>query len=275
MKTIFLTAYLFILWAITANGQSYQYLYFLDSNMASVEKTAATYLGKGLKDSSLFLVDCFDIKKGSLKMSIHFKDSMLNQLEGRYSEYFTSGQLKQEGNYKNGLEEGEWILWDSMGFKLVSIFFEKGRQISSSEFSYFKGRLSSKTVKDSLGVEKMLIKFDVKGDSIQEGKIFDRVDVKPVFPGKLTFQEYLIQNTRRDIPGQKGAPPGYYLASVDFVINPKGFVTNVKYRSLNGYGMEDEAVRVVTESPIWIPAMHNGNSVSYKMEIIVPFAVSR
>ena len=250
-------------------------MYFLDNNLLSVDRTVATYIGKGTRDSALFLVDCFDKNTEKLMLSVHFQDSLLSNLEGIYKEYFVTGKIKQEGNYLKGEQHGEWSVWDSTGLQILSILYNNGKLISLTEFSYYKGRLSNKIVKDSIGEEKMLTRYDEKGNIFNDDTIFERVDVKPIFPGNSTFQEYLIQDLRKDIPYLRGAPNGRYLAVINFVVDAKGNITNVKYESLNGYGMEDEAIRVIKNSPLWIPAMKNGNSVSYRMKEIVPFAVRR
>lgn len=256
-------------------GQAYKYLYHLDKDLLPVDKANALYIGKGLKDSAFFLVDCYEISTGKLSISVHFADSLLSDFEGLYKDYYASGKLKQEGYYVNGNQQGDWSLWDSTGFKTVSVSFEKGKQISFTEYNYYKGKINRKSVKDSLGNEKLLVFFDEKGNEVKEGKIYNRVDVQPVFPGKQTFQEYLIQNSDKNIPSLRGAPIGRYLAIINFVVDANGNITDVKKESLNGYGMEEEAIRAIKNSPPWLPAMQNGNKVSYLMREILPFAVSR
>lgn len=120
-----------------------------------------------------------------------------------------------------------------------------------------------------------MVLFDEIGNEIKEGKIYNRVDLQPIFPGKLTFKQYLIQISDRNIPTLRGAPNGRYLAIINFVVDANGNITEAQQESLNGYGMEQEAIRAIKNSPPWIPAMQNGNNVSYRMKEIVPFAVSR
>ena len=219
MKKILAALYLLGFLTCDVAGQSYKFLYYLDKDLISTEKEKASFIGKGLRDSTSFLVDCFDIKTGKLSMSVHFNDSLLSNFEGLYKEYHLSGLLKDEGNYLNGNQQGEWSLWDSTGLKTLSILFENGKQISLTEYNYYKGRLSNKSLKDSLGVEKSLVLFDEKGKEVKEGEIFKRVDIRPIFPGKLTFQEYLLQNSDRNIPALRGAPSGRYLVVINFVVD--------------------------------------------------------
>ncbi len=261
---------------IHANGQTYKYLYFFDKDFQSVDESNAVIIGKGLKDSTLFLIDCYDKKTGRLSISAHFSDSLLSNFEGPYKEYYSSGQVKQEGDYKNGERQGEWYGWDSTGLQTVSVLYEKGKEISLTDFFYHKGKLSSKSIKDIMGVEKMLVMFDEKGNVIKEDKVFSRVEMEPIFlDSKSTFQEYIMRNINRDVPTLRGAPDGRYLVMINFVIDAIGNVTKISHESVNGYGMEEEAIRVIKNSPLWTPAMQNGNNVSFRMKQIVPFQVRR
>lgn len=151
MKKLFISISILAFLTIKVSGQSYKYLYYLDKELKSVEKEKAAFIGKGLKDSTFFLVDCFDINTGKLSMSVHFLDSLLSNFEGLYKDYYVSGQIKEEGYFANGERQGEWSLWDSTGLKTLSILFEKGKQLSLTEFNYYKGRLNSKSVNDSVG----------------------------------------------------------------------------------------------------------------------------
>ncbi len=276
MKKILLPICIIVFLINYASAQSYKYVYYLDENLVSVEKSNASLIGKGLNDSTLFLVDCFDKITGKLSVSAHFPDSSLSRFEGRYREYYTSGQTKQEGNYENGEQQGEWFLWDSTGLKTLSVLLDKGKQISATQYHYYKGNLSSKRVQDSNGEEIMFVMYDKKGNEIKDDKIFEKADVKPVFQeDRITFQRYAIENTDTQVPYSKGASHGRYLVYINFVVEKNGQVTNVKSQSLEGYGMEDEAIRVIKNSPLWKPALQNGNPVRFQMKEIVPFVVNR
>lgn len=261
---------------ISADAQSYKFLYYLDENLVSVQRAEATLIGKGLKDSTLFLVDCFDKSTGKLAISAHFPDSSLSRFEGQYKKYYTSGQTKEEGNYVNGEQEGEWVLWDSLGNKSVSVLFDKGKQLSATQFNYYNGKLSSKTVQSSNGAALSYVIFDKKGNELDGEKIFEKADVKPMFAeGKTTFQNYTIQNYNSQVPYSFGAQTGRFLVYINFVVEKNGQLTNVESQSLEGYGMEAEGIRVVKTSPLWQPAIINGNPVRFRTNVIVPFAVSR
>ncbi len=276
MKKNLLPFFSLVFFVNAASAQSYKFLYHLDDNLVPVEKSRATLIGKGLKDSTIFLVDCFDKSTGKLSVSAHFADSSLSQFEGMYKTYFSSGQTKEEGNYVNGEQQGEWFLWDSAGLKTVAVVFDKGKQLTATQYSYHKGKLNGKRVQDSNGVETVNVLYDKKGNEINDETIFENVDIKPVFAeGKVEFQRYNIPYTNAQIPYSMGASNGNYLVYVSFVVEKDGRLTDIKAVSQEGYGMENEAVRVVKNSPRWQPALQNGNPVRFRMQTIVPFVVRR
>jgi protein TonB len=45
------------------------------------------------------------------------------------------------------------------------------------------------------------------------------------------------------------------------VVDKEGNVSDVKALTSHGYGMEDEAVRVIKKGPQWKPAIQNGRNV--------------
>ena len=60
---------------------------------------------------------------------------------------------------------------------------------------------------------------------------------------------------------ENGAPAGTYTVVVQFVVDKEGNMSDVKALTSHGYGMEDEAVRVIKKGPQWKPAIQNGRNV--------------
>ena len=95
-----------------------------------------------------------------------------------------------------------------------------------------------------------------------ENKIFERVEVEAAFPGgESAWRKFLERNLRADVATENGAPAGSYTVSVQFVVDKEGNVSDVKALTSHGYGMEDEAVRVIKKGPQWKPAIQNGRNV--------------
>jgi beta-lactamase regulating signal transducer with metallopeptidase domain len=95
------------------------------------------------------------------------------------------------------------------------------------------------------------------------------------FPGGLTaWVKYLEGNVNRDIPVNKGAPPGNYTVLLSFIVDKNGGVSDVKAENDPGYGTAEEAKRVIIKGPNWIPAKLNGLNVIYRHKQSITFVVS-
>ena len=89
------------------------------------------------------------------------------------------------------------------------------------------------------------------------------------------WSKYLIKYLNASVPGDNDAPPGTYPALIRFVVDVDGSISNVTAITSWGYGIEEEAIRVILKSPKWKPAMDAlGNNVkAYKVQPIT-FVVS-
>ncbi|MBN8838169.1 MAG: hypothetical protein J0I09_12980 [Sphingobacteriia bacterium] len=106
-------------------------------------------------------------------------------------------------------------------------------------------------------------------------KIFTQVEIPAEFPGgHKEWIKYLEQKLNRDIPVNKGAPPGKYIVNLSFIVNDKGDINNVTALNDPGYGTKEEAVRLMKNCIPWKPAVQNGKNVVAKMEKTITFQVS-
>lgn len=106
---------------------------------------------------------------------------------------------------------------------------------------------------------------------VDENRIFERVEVEAEFPGgDHAWGKFLERNLRGDVPAENGAPPGSYTVVVKFVVDKEGNVSDVIALTGHGYGMEDEAMRVIKRGPQWKPAIQNGRNVkAYRKQPII------
>lgn len=86
------------------------------------------------------------------------------------------------------------------------------------------------------------------------------VEVKPEFPGGMqAFYNYLGQNFKTTAEANKNKVQGkIYL---QFIIEKDGTVQEVTILRDLGYGLGDEAVRVLKSSPRWSPGVVRGKPV--------------
>ena len=95
-----------------------------------------------------------------------------------------------------------------------------------------------------------------------EGSVFEKVDVEATFPGGETaWRKYLEKNLNPNAPVENGAPVGIYTVIVQFIVDKTGAISDIKTLTNFGYGMEQEVLRIMKNSPMWTPAKQNSRTV--------------
>ena len=107
-------------------------------------------------------------------------------------------------------------------------------------------------------------------DPIDSAKVFEKVEVEASFKGGVSaWHRFLLTNLNASIPLDNGAPEGRFTVLIQFIVDKQGEISNFKALTKYGYGMEDEAIRVIKESGKWTPAEHGGKKViAYRKQSI-------
>lgn len=106
-------------------------------------------------------------------------------------------------------------------------------------------------------------------------KIFEKVEVEASFKGgESAWRKFLERNLNANVPVDNGAPEGTYTVYVQFVVSKDGSISDVKALTNHGYGMEKEAVRVISRGPSWTPAIQNGRNVNAFRKQPITFRVT-
>lgn len=263
---------LFILFNNFAFSQTYTYKYFLNNELTSVDSASALFIGKGLKEDSLFLLDGFIKSTGKLFMSAHFTDSSLNTLQGEYKSFHNNGENEQTGYYANGEEQGWWVTTDTAGNIIDSSEYNKGKKSSSRMYQYHpNGKIRTYSRQHSDALQSVYLMYDTSGNIIPENlddKIFTKTEVESIYPGGLeAWSVFLRKNLKMPDLEKYSVSTGIYTVIVRFIINKNGTVSDIVPETSNGYGMETEVIRLINLSKNWIPARQNGFTVrSYKRQ---------
>jgi protein TonB len=107
-----------------------------------------------------------------------------------------------------------------------------------------------------------------------ENKIFEKVEIEAQFPGgESNWRKYLERNLNANTPVDNGAPEGSYTVWVQFIVDKEGNISDVKPLTSHGYGMEDEAVKIIKKGPKWTPAQQNGRQVKAYRKQPITFVV--
>lgn len=92
-----------------------------------------------------------------------------------------------------------------------------------------------------------------------EDIIFTKVEKEAEYEGN--WLRFLEKNLNGNVAGENGAPAGTYTVIIQFVVDVDGSLSNIVALSNKGYGLEQEAIRVLKQSKNWKPAIQNGRQV--------------
>ncbi len=98
-----------------------------------------------------------------------------------------------------------------------------------------------------------------KNSNQLDSKIFSKVDIDAKYDGN--WRSFLEHNINGQVAVDNGAPPGTFTVIVQFVVDENGNVSDLTPLTHHGYGMEEEAIRVLDLSGKWTPAVQDGESV--------------
>lgn len=100
--------------------------------------------------------------------------------------------------------------------------------------------------------------------------IYNKVDVLPYFPGgEKAWKNYLKENLK--YPKKAWWEELEADAVLEFVVRNDGSITDITNLTVNGWGFEEEAIRLLKKSGKWIPAIKNGKKVHYHAKLTIPF----
>lgn len=107
---------------------------------------------------------------------------------------------------------------------------------------------------------------------IVEAEIFTIVEDQPAFPGgESALFEYLRNNISYPQMAKESNIQGTVF--VTFVVEPDGFISNVKVLRGIGGGCDNEAIRVVKKMPRWSPGKQRGKPVRVQFNLPIKFVL--
>jgi periplasmic protein TonB len=116
---------------------------------------------------------------------------------------------------------------------------------------------------EDIGLTKTNVIDDHKG--IIEPPKNDEPDIYPIvqIPAKFDgdWVKFLTRNLNANTPVDNGAPAGRYNVIMQFVVDKEGNLSDIKALTDYGFGMEQEAIRVLKKAKGWKPGIQNGREV--------------
>lgn len=221
------------------------------------------------------------------KTMVYPKDAVESGLQGNAQVKFTlkNGKVSDLSNNadlgKGCDEEVMKAILSYKGFKNV----ENGKYALKVAFRLngSEAEIQNETVGDVKGHEK-LAQLNVTGyapsakfiapEETNKEKIYDFVSIEkvPEFPGGIKkFYEYLGKSIKYPETAQNNNVQGKVWLS--FTVEKDGALSDITITRGLGSGTDEEAKRVLAESPKWIPGIQNGKAVRVKYNININFTL--
>ncbi|HMR81838.1 MAG TPA: energy transducer TonB [Niabella sp.] len=108
-------------------------------------------------------------------------------------------------------------------------------------------------------------------EEIDYTQTFIKVEIDASYTGD--WKRFLERNLSGEVPIDNGAAPGTYTVLIQFIVDTDGSISDIKPLTRHGYGMEQEAIRVIKKSGKWKPAIQNSREVKAYRKQPVTFQV--
>jgi len=238
---MFKLSLLFLLIGFTQTLQAQNdttYLYF-DKAWKPAPKEQAVFYGKVVKQGNTWHRQDFWVKGNIMQMDAYYSDADTKTMQGPVKYYTEAGLLDDSSNFDNNTEKSAYYFYPNHSLKAYAAFAADG------------------SITEQKG-------YDDKGQEIP-GYVVQKV---ATFPGGVTaWQNYLVSGLQKNLPKsyRKGEISG--VVTVTFLVYKDGTVQEVTAAISSGYPELDEhAVKIISNSPKWIPAIQFGNNVIYRQK---------
>ena len=167
-----------------------------------------------------------------------------------YEYYFSKPTLEQYF-FRDSLKNVNYSYLYSFTDSLKNTFEEK-------QVSVRKGRLMIDFEVNFIGDRGLFKEYDSTG-AVKADSVFTKKMKEAEFAGgDEEWRNFLRKTLNPMVPANNNAPEGKYTIIMTFIVNPNGTLSNIKAESDPGYGMVEEAKRVLKMHK-WKPAIQYGN----------------
>ncbi len=103
------------------------------------------------------------------------------------------------------------------------------------------------------------VKINIQ-DQPEFDKVFTKVETPPYYQnGMMAFADYINRNIQYPTDAIQSKIEG--AVTIQFIVSGEGELTDFKKGSAKGYGLEEEAIRLIKNSGKWKPGVQNGRKV--------------
>lgn len=241
----------FLLFNSVANSQSKKdTIFYLENWERTTDRSKAFIYGlKNYNKKKTGLAKYYWVNDGTLHSEQNEKK---DKKQGLCTWYYRNGSKLAEGTYKKDVESGrlDWFTASNQRYKVQ--FYKKGKLEHTKH-----GKVSLEASSNIAGSDDTVIEFP---EYIAE------------FNGGISAMfEYIQQNVNYPSQAIKNNDQGKVY--IQFIVEANGEVTEVKVERGVSTELDIEAKRVITNMPLWIPAIENGNTVRCRCRIPIAFTL--
>ena len=216
--------------------------YLLDENFKGTTTEKARYFMHTVKIAdTCWQFDTYHLF-GPMISSEQFKDEAGSEANGFFYYYNKKGTLDSSGKYNSGFQNGEWYYFNDTGKVVMKKDYSMGGVILKEDYLKDKGDQTDTSAK--------------------------HIEIESDFNGGIQgWIYYLTKNLRYPERAMNSDVQGKVV--VIFIIDTNGRVLEPVIRTSVEYSLDQEALRLVKESPAWSPATIDGKKVkAYKLQPI-------
>ncbi|MBL0334264.1 MAG: energy transducer TonB [Chitinophagaceae bacterium] len=216
--------------------------------------TADTVIKPALKSSNPFDNNNITLKTGTVR----FIGTATNENTSFQKAIFIlNGKIADPIDYRNKYIESDSVVFYKPGDPEALRLY--GEQAKDGIVVFYNATIKNTPV----------VLNETQGN-VKDNLIFTQVEQEAFFPGgDAKWRQYLERNLDASIPVKNKAPEGRYTVNIRFVVDKNGKISDMTALTGFGFGMEEEAIRVIKSGPYWQPAQQNNHEVtSYRIQPI-------
>ncbi|MVN20031.1 TonB family protein [Mucilaginibacter arboris] len=228
-----------------------------------------TEVAQDISKQASSLAEPASTEKSRIKTASTLKGKVVNvngdplaNVKVSYAKKGNSANTNQEGSFKlTDYTEGDLLTFELVGYVTIT-----------TSFSDLKNKTPLIILLDMTRVNKLVAKYNFPSTTDSSIVSFAAVEKLPTFPGgQAAFGNYLSKAIRYPKEAKDQKTQGRVIVS--FIVEKDGKLNNIKVLRDIGGGCGEEAIRVLSESPDWIPGTQNGKPVrvAYTMPINFSF----
>lgn len=268
MKRTILTSIILILIALSVQSQKVHDTVFMDKNWTECSRENYTYFRiKTETKDGYFLKDYY--KSGQLQSEGYYLKDKDDTKEGPFKYYYDNGNIKIECNYNKGELEGEWKTYYPSGQLHYSQYFTAYELNGTLKVYYENGNPKREELyKDGNLTSSICYKIDGSPDA------YTPFTQYPEFIGgdKARIQ-FLVDNIVYPRKARQKNISG--MVYVTFFVDEEGTVQDVSILKGVHPLLDNEAIRVVSKMPSWIPGKIDGENARIQFNMPLKFTLTR